>query len=239
MPLRKRCCQRLLLRLLADSDAEVRKSAAQAVGNIGVADVELAAALGRLLTDKDADVVLAAVTSLAEMGEAAVASTDSIAKLLGHESSSMRVAAIHCFAAVQKDQSQSVPTFIELLKDEDWTVRRAAAESLGAMKEGAKAAVPTLFVMLKDDVDTDFAKGAIQDIDTAGPDALPVLMTGLESEHRRSRYYAMFLIGKIGPDAAEALPLLEKLLKETESKRSRDMIRKAIDAIEGKEKGDE
>jgi hypothetical protein len=42
----------------------------------------------------------------------------------------------------------------------------------------------------------------------------------------------MFLIGKIGPPAADALPLLKRLRDESDNDRYREMIQRAIDSIE-------
>jgi hypothetical protein len=61
-----------------------------------------------------------------------------------------------------------------------------------------------------------------------------VLLEGLQSEDRRLRFYAMFLIGKVGSDAKEALPMLKRLLEETDSERFRGSLQQTIDRIEGK-----
>ena len=86
--------------------------------------------------------------------------------------------------------------------------------------------------MLGSDVDTDYARGALRAIDVAGPEAVPVLMAGLESDDQRRRFYAVFLLGKVGPAAKEALPLMKKLSEEAESGRLKDSFKKAIEQIE-------
>ena len=91
--------------------------------------------------------------------------------------------------------------------------------------------MPSLFLMLQSEIDEDAARGALRSIDDAGPEALDVLLPGLDSDDRRIRFYAMFLIGKIGPQAKPAIPKLESMLTETESGRFRETIQQAIDRI--------
>ncbi len=83
------------------------------------------------------------------------------------------------------------------------------------------------------------ARGALRSIDDAGPEAVDVLIEGLESDDRRRRYYAMFLLGKIGPAAKDAVPLLKRLLDETDSQRFKGSIQRTIDQIEAESKSDE
>ena len=78
---------------------------------------------------------------------------------------------------------------------------------LGELGSQAKSAVPVLFKMLDSEQDQDAARGALRSMDDAGPEAVDVLIEGLESDDRRRRYYAMFLLGKIGPAAKDAVPL--------------------------------
>ena len=59
-------------------------------------------------------------------------------------------------------------------------------------------------------------------------------VAGLESGDQRTQYYAVFLLAKVGPAAAEALPSLRKLLDESESRRFKERLQSAIDDIEVK-----
>jgi HEAT repeat protein len=86
--------------------------------------------------------------------------------------------------------------------------------------------------MLSSEEDSDAARGALRSIDGAGPEAVPTLLEGLESEDRRRRYYAMYLLGKVGPAAKAALPILKRMRDETESRRYRESYQRTIDQIE-------
>ena len=215
-----------------DSSAAVRATAAEAIGEIPTESAQAVRGLSRLLDDPDDRVIVAALASLTRMGSLAGESTGAVVALLDHERVDIRSAAVACLAKIEPNASKSVPLLIAALNDEEWTVRRDAAEALGAMGGQAKAAVPVLFRMLSSEDDEDAARGALRSIDDADADAVPVLIEGLESEDRRRRFYATFLLGKVGPDAKEALPILRRLRDETESTRYRDSIQKTIDAIE-------
>ncbi|MGI9471382.1 MAG: HEAT repeat domain-containing protein, partial [Rubripirellula sp.] len=217
--------------LLSDGDAEVRAAAAEAIGQIGTNEASVVTKLSRSLQDQDSKVLLASLNSLAALGEASKTHTQEVWPLLEHPDAGMRSAALKCLAAV--DGEAATPILIELLSDRDWTVRRDSAESLGKIGSKAKAAVPTLFRMLTSEDDRDAARGALRAIDDAGPEAVPVLVGALESDDRRQRYYAMFLLGKVGPAAKDALPAIRRLLEETDSDRFRGSIQQTIDRIEG------
>ena len=67
-------------------------------------------------------------------------------------------------------------------------------------------------------------------IDSVGPDAIPALIKALETEGR-GRFYAVFFLQKLGPQAKEALPALKKL-RGGDSGRFRGFLDRAIRAIE-------
>ncbi len=52
------------------------------------------------------------------------------------------------------------------------------------------------------------------------------------------KYYAVSLLRKIGPPAKDALPILKKILEESDSGRMTDFLKQAIASIEGDEDDD-
>ena len=94
----------------------------------------------------------------------------------------------------------------------------------------ARAAVPALFRRMEVREDEDFVHRALRRINAAGPDAVPDLIEGLESDSRRQRYMAAFLLGSVGPEASEALPILRNL-EGTARERFAKIIRQSIEKI--------
>jgi hypothetical protein len=91
--------------------------------------------------------------------------------------------------------------------------------------------------LLRSDDDRDAAREAIRQIDTVGTDAIPVLLEALKAGDRRTGFFAVYLLGKLGPDAKEALPELKEL-REQRSPRFRQFIDSTIRKIEGNEADD-
>ncbi|MEW4488881.1 HEAT repeat domain-containing protein [Thalassoglobus sp. JC818] len=219
---------------LHTENREMTLAVISAIEAIAVADNETVQQLSLLLEKEGDDVELLAkvLDALSTMKTLAAESSPSVFRLLDRNNEDLRASAVRCLASIEPDRSRTIPVFIEALRDESWLVRRDSSEALGEMGPDAKAAVPVLFAMLDSDEDENMARDALRAIDAAGPESVALLIEGLDSENYRKRYYALFLLGKAGPDAREALPKLRQLLEETESRRYRDSIERAIDAID-------
>ena len=97
--------------------------------------------------------------------------------------------------------------------------------------------------ILASEEDRDYASSALKEINTAPIEAIPLLMEKLDSEERRTAFYAVSLLGKIGPPAVEALPKLEAMLEKPGGNAGRSDFRKkflveAIAAIKGEAKAE-
>ena len=146
-------------------------------------------------------------------------------------------------SAIEKDAQQLAGRLTKALEDKEWEVRRVAGVALGKLGPEAKNAVPKLFRLLSSDEDRDFASSALKEINTAPVEAIPLLLEKLESEERRTAFYAVSLLGKIGPPAAEALPKLEAMLAKPSEDKGRSEFRRkflveAIAAIKGEPKAE-
>ena len=128
--------------------------------------------------------------------------------------------------------SVAVAPLIEMLGDDQWAIRRDAADALGDIGPDARSAVPALFKLLDSEDDRDAARGALREIDDADATAVPILTEALKSEDRRRRFYAISLLRKVGPAAKEALPELQRIAEEDESRRTRDFVKSAIKSIQ-------
>ncbi len=133
--------------------------------------------------------------------------------LLGHELSEVRIAAVTAIAAADREPLRLTQALVPMLEDREWVVRRIAGQNLGRQGSVAVSAVPKLFELLGRHEDKDYAAESLRQIDAAPVEALPLLIDNVDSEDRRKAFYAVTLLGKLGPAAAEALPKLEAILQ--------------------------
>jgi len=221
-----------LLVLLSDESDEVRKAALRALSVIESKSAALSRQIALLLPQADELSLLEILSVLGSYGASAAGELETVKTFLSHPSSAVRSATVGCVSQITADTNVAINAILPLLKDEDWAVRKVTANQLAEYGAAARIAVPDLFRMLRSEVDEEAARNALRAIDDAGPEALEVLMQGLESQDRRIRFYAMFLIGKIGPAAEPAIPKLQELLSDSESGRFRETIQQAIDRIQ-------
>lgn len=232
----------VLLQGLQDDSNQVRLAATNSLSILGLGATELREdvlrSLGENLID-DVDLLRSTLTALRQAGADASPTAASVAHLLEHPREDIRVSAVKTLREVSTEENELVQLLISGLEDEQWTVRQAAAEALGSLGEAAKAAVPALYAKLGNEEDEDFARGAIRDIDAAPAEMVSTLMDNLDSEDRRRQFYAVFLLGRIGPDAADALPELKDRLANSGSSRGRSFLKRyleeAIESIEADE----
>jgi len=78
-------------------------------------------------------------------------------------------------------------------------------------------------------------RSALREIDEAGPEVIPTLKKALKVDDRRIRFYAVRLLGKVGPAAKEVLPQLYELQKQSGGARFDRYIESTIARIEGRE----
>jgi HEAT repeat protein len=107
----------------------------------------------------------------------------------------------------------AVPELKQLLGNKGYPVRRAGALALGKIGPGALDALPQLVQALDDPQDYHHYPGQIaQAIASIGPQAVPYLITVLETENFTIREGVAKTLGEIGADAETAIPaLIEKL----------------------------
>ncbi len=156
------------------------------------------------------------------------AAVPTLLALLADADPDMREASARSLGAI--DHGPEVVSALErALADGDQLVRDAAAVGLGEIGAAAARAVPALEVLTVDDwpaVRTSAREALARIAGTPPPEAprartasdaivaaeLPQRLAGLESESERTRGISTFEIGKLGPGAAEAVPLLADLL---------------------------
>lgn len=227
-----------ILKVLHDTDQGVLVAAIDTAGELKMTSENVLAALEEHLVEPE-ELLTATLRTLVSFGKSASSLAPTISNLLNHERPSVRVAAVEALSAVQPDRVMLAGRLTDVLADSEWEVRRVAADALGDIGPDAKMATPQLFRMLESEEDSDFASGALREIDAAPVEAIPLFMESLKSEDRRTAFYSVMLLGKIGPDAIEALPVLEKMMGENSEGRRSDFrtrfLREAIARIKGEE----
>jgi HEAT repeat protein len=228
------------LTALGDSDYAVRIAATESVKSLGIVEPAVLEALGGNLVD---DLALLRVTlnAISGFGDKASPMIETVSHLASHEKAEVRVAALNALSAIVKDPKLLAGHLTKALDDKEWEVRRVAGVALGKLGPEAKDSVPKLFRMLNSNEDRDFASSSLKEINTAPVEAIPLFIESLDSEERRTAFYAVTLLGKIGPAASEALPKLEAMLAKPSSDSGRGDLRKkslveAIAAIKAEPK---
>lgn len=132
-----------------------------------------------------------------------------------------------CLLAIQKvsAQTEKVPleTWIAELSSNDPARAALAADMLGDFKEAAAPAIPVLVKALQDDRQSAPSSGPVVPLVCTsaqfalakiGAPAVPALVAALETEKDDSvRFSLLSVLASIGKPAAEATPLLKKLVE--------------------------
>lgn len=225
---------------LRDSDYAVRIAATKSVKSLGIAEPAVLEALGGNLVD-DLGLLRVTLEAIAGFGDKAAPLIETVSHLSSHEKAEVRIAALNALAGIVKDPPLLVGHLTNALEDKEWEVRRIAGVALGKLGPEAKSSVSKLFRLLSSNEDRDFASGALKEINTAPVEAIPLLIENLGSEERRTAFYAVTLLGKIGPPASEALPKLEEMLEKSsgnsgQGKFGKKPLEEAIAAIKAEPK---
>jgi HEAT repeat protein len=137
-----------LIKQLKDSDPDLRRSAAKALGEAGSEAKTAVAALSAALKDKDLFVRRFSAQSLGELGPDARDAVPALRKAVDDPKKEVQEAAV---GALGKIGLEGVSTLAALVKDANRPpiIRRAAADALQSIGVDAKAAVPALVSALK------------------------------------------------------------------------------------------
>jgi len=196
-----------LLPLLRDSDRDLRRSAAEALGEL---KAEAAVpGLIQLLADKDVYASSSAATALGNLKAEAV--VPGLLPLLKDSDRNVRRSAAEALGNL--NAKAAVPGLLPLLKDSDATVRSSAAYALGQIK--AEDAAPGLLQLLKD-IGAGVRSSAAKALGGLKAEAaVPGLLQLLKDKDAVVRSSAAEALG--GLKAEAAIPGLLPLLKDNEA----------------------
>jgi hypothetical protein len=161
-----------------------RPDVLRALGSFGEDAAPALAQLSEALRDSDPQARVAAAWAISQIGPRAAAAIPDLGMALNDSDHQVRIHAALAFRAMGPAGSAGIPVLIGALNDPVDFVRAAAVEGLGSMGASAQAAVKPLIARLQ-----------------------------TKDEHGVVLGRVVHALGDIGPDAKEALPILEQAVK--------------------------
>ena len=211
-----------LTRLLEDSDADVRKSAAYVLGFIGAEAKTAMPKLTALLKNKNSDAGVRANTAYA-LGnialEAKTALPDVVlllTDLLKDPDADVLIATGYALANIGVEAKTAAPKLTDLLKNPNPNVRKSAEFAFSQIGAEAKSVVPNLTLLLRDPNNASVRKSALKALGSIGAEAKTalddvVLLFGHpDADVRKSAAIALRRIGsEAKTDLSKVVSLLE------------------------------
>ena len=203
-----------MIKLLDDTDENVRQSAIMALKAFGPGAKEAIPALAVKLTDKDLEVRRATAATIKEFGPVAAEVTPTLAKLLSDPDDSFRREVIEAITAIGSGAKAAVPELIKLIKAVDPRERDLAIAALGAIGAEAKTAAPVLAAALGEkggELDTKVLIGnALGQIGDAAPEVVKALVARAEGRQDEITHNGLGTpIAQLGPSAKSAVADLQ------------------------------
>jgi len=207
------------------------RNAAEALGWIGLAIVEVVPMLITALHDTDMLVRVSAADALGEIGPAAVEAVPTLIIALGDAYNRMlRESAAKALGRIGPAAAEAVPALVIALGDGDAWVCAAAAYALGQIGPVAIEAVPALITAFGH-IYWEVRGCAAEALGRIGPvtvEVVPALITALGDAEVNVRGSAAKALGQIGPAAADAVPALTVALHDSDQ----EIIKAAKDALQ-------
>eukprot|EP00427_Karlodinium_veneficum_P042505 CAMPEP_0169258780 /NCGR_PEP_ID=MMETSP1016-20121227/41617_1 /TAXON_ID=342587 /ORGANISM="Karlodinium micrum, Strain CCMP2283" /LENGTH=448 /DNA_ID=CAMNT_0009340783 /DNA_START=18 /DNA_END=1364 /DNA_ORIENTATION=+ len=221
---------------LRDSDEQIRRQAALALGSIRAEGSDSLAVLLQCLRDEATCVRVAVVKAIGQLGVEAVCAAPDIAELLSDSSDCLREAVVQTLGRLALHASPDetcmgsaslcLLSFVahclrDALNDDDWNVRKASAVTLGGLVKEERLrrilaiCIPQMLKSLADE-DEDVraavadALGKFGQLETAAVHDLAALLADRHSEVRAASLRALCCLGPAA--AATVEPVVSKLL---------------------------
>jgi HEAT repeat protein len=224
----------LLVRSLADRDWQVRVAAVSGLRSMGRVAEPAIRALVRALGDELGNVIGPAEDALIELGPLAVPALTAAADQSAFEG---RYFAIVTLGRIGPKAASSVPVLLRALNEDDEYAYVAAGALFDIGPAAGKEAASALEARLKQATDPDWRArlaGALWRVSGHAETVLPAFVELLSSEDETLRGRAAWFLAEMGPGAAEAIPSLERLLKDG-SRDVREAAAEALKKIRGEE----
>lgn len=130
----------------------------------------------------------------------------------------------------------AVQALLDGLEDRDEWIRETSAKALGRVRPVEKRVICRLIEM-GDHPDPDMRAMGVEALGEVGAGAVPFLIKALEDTHvsTAAAYLAIDALGRIGPEAWDAIPILEEEI--TSASAYAQKVKEALHAIRGSEEG--
>lgn len=214
-------------RLRAVGDAE-RGPYLRVLGEIGAPAAAEMRAMLDVSTSTNAPVRAAFAMAVRGLGKEGKDAAARLLELLRDAEPSVRAAAALGLAAVAPEAESTVTALGEALEDSSADVRSAAAQAVARLEERGRPTEKRLFALLSSEADREAAKNALKAIRPVGVDALIGCLDHLDWGVREM---AADGLGRLGKDATNAIPALEKALREDRQEEVKRASRRALRRI--------
>jgi len=180
-------------------------------------------ALDKAIDSSNDDIRAAAIEAIGHLGPPVGGALAKFIKAAGHQNPRVRSSAAYALGRVGPVSDKVVPILIKALGDCDRGVQLAAGAALGRCGE---TAVDALWKLL-DDSDANTRRLAADALAGIGQAAVPGLIKALGGRDPAGLKQAIGILGKAGPSAKAAIPILVKMLADD------DLHLDALEALGG------
>jgi len=188
---------------LVNEGSQVRADAAKSLANLGPEAASAVPALTKALADTEANVRAYAALALGEIGKPAETAVEPLMDMLLDENTQVRRAAFRALRNIDPPREKTRPRLLKVLETGDPAI---VTQILHLIAAEGKEVVPRLREALKDETSCYWACVILSDMGSEGAEAVPELISCLDSEQHEVRLNALIALGAIGmaSEAAEA-----------------------------------
>ncbi len=181
-----------------------------------------------MLADKDPQIRWRTARTLGEYRGQAKVAVEGIRKLLGDKDPIVQYHAAVALGKLEDTSDETIEALVNVATSKDRRTARAGIEAIRHLKPGPKRVAEVLGKALKSG-DPAITVQALETIAAEGKKALPFLKEALKNPD--TAYLACAAIEQIGPDAADTVPELTKLLEKSKHSQMQIQLLLAVASI--------